>query len=70
MSTPALILWIVVALLFVAAVYGVYRASRSTLRKTVALGREVGGLAAEFSERSTLGAEARASARREEVDHG
>lgn len=63
MSTAALILWILVVLLFVAAVYGVYRASRTTLRKTARLGRELSGLAEEIGERSTLGAKARAPAR-------
>jgi hypothetical protein len=54
MSTPALILWILVALLFVAACYGVYRASRSTIRKSGVLGRELGGLAADLDDNVRL----------------
>ena len=70
MSTLAVILWILVAVLFIAAVYGVYRACRQTLRKLAGLGDELSGLADDFAKSSTLAVEARASARQKEVDHG
>lgn len=54
MSTPALILWILVVLLFAAACYGVYRASRSTIRKGGALAGELGGLATDLSDNVRL----------------
>lgn len=66
MSAPALVLWIVVGVLFVTAVVGVYRASRSTIRKSGALGRELGGLAADLDDNVRLAQPDRSDPRHEQ----
>ncbi len=50
MSTAAIVLWIVAALLFVGAVMLVVLSVRSVWRKTARLGQEVGGLSSDVEQ--------------------